>query len=141
MRLLPAVMNPRLAKKRILLVDDEAGFTRLLKVNLERSGRYVLREENDATKALEAAVEFQPDLILLDVVMPKMDGANLCHQIRRDPRLQGVQIVFLTGSIQKSEDGWTSIGGFPAVAKPIGVSELVMAIEAALAKKEPGGRA
>jgi CheY-like chemotaxis protein len=129
-RFLPIFKKSRLsAKKRILLVDDEAGFTRLLKVNLERTGRYVVREENDALKALEVALEFKPDLILLDVVMPKMDGVNLGHQLRDDPRLQGARIIFLTGSIRKNEEGPLEIAGVPALPKPISLGELVDAIE------------
>ena len=129
-RFLPIFKKPRpSAKKRILLVDDEAGFTRLLKVNLERTGRYSVREENDAMKALEAALEFKPDLILLDVVMPRMDGVNLGNQIRLDPRLQGTRIIFLTGSIRKNEEEPMEIAGVRALPKPIGLRELVDAIE------------
>ena len=134
MRFLPAFKKPRPAKKRILLVDDEAGFTRLLKINLERTGRYIVRDENDGMKALDVALEFMPDLIFLDVVMPKIDGANLGRQIRSHPRLQGARIVYLTGSIRKNEEGPMEISGFPALAKPIGLKELQETIEAALTK-------
>src|ERR1043165_1795885 len=116
-------------KRRILIVDDEAGFTRLLKINLERMGNYVVREENDGTKALDVALEFMPDLIFLDAVMPKIAGASLGRQIRRDPRLQETRIVFLTGSIRKNAEGPAEIAGVPALAKPISIKELVDAIE------------
>src|SRR5205809_734888 len=56
--------------KRLLLVDDEEPFTRLVKLNLEQTGRYTVRIENDGAKALATAREFAPDLILLDVIMP-----------------------------------------------------------------------
>ena len=119
-------------KKRILLVDDEEGFTRLVQVNLERTGRYIVRGENDATKAVETAAEFQPDLILLDLVMPKMDGPHLGRLIQGDPRLKETRIMFLTGSIASNTTGSTEIGGIVALSKPIGTIELMEAIEARL---------
>lgn len=120
-------------KKRILLVDDEEGFTRLVQVNLERTGRYVVREENDPASAVETAAEFQPDLILLDLVMPKIDGPHLSRQILGDPRLKDTRIMFLTGSIARNAAGVAEIGGIVALAKPIGIAELMEAIEARLA--------
>ena len=57
--------------RRILIVDDEAGFTRLLKLTLEGTKRYIVKEENDGSQALSTARQFRPDLILLDIVMPK----------------------------------------------------------------------
>jgi CheY-like chemotaxis protein len=122
-------------KRRILLVDDEPGFTRLVQVNLERTGLYHVREENDAVKALETAAEFKPDLVLLDLVMPRMDGAHVGRLIRGDARLKHTRLLFLTGSITKWEAG-KEIGGVPALAKPIGTKELIAAIEAALAAPE-----
>ncbi len=71
-------------KPRILIVDDEPSFIRLLKLVLERTGRYSVRKEGDATKALEVALEFQPDLILLDFVMPKVD------QVEAPPKPYGL---------------------------------------------------
>ena len=65
-----------LEKKRILVVDDLASDTRLLKRFLEGTNKYSVREENDAIAALSAAEEFKPHLILLDILMPDMDGGN-----------------------------------------------------------------
>jgi len=125
------------AKKRILLVDDEEGFTHLVQVNLERTGRYIVRAENDPTNAVEAAAEFQPDLILLDLVMPKVDGSHVGRQILGDPRLKDTRIMFLTGAIAGNAAGTTEIGGIVALAKPIGITELMEAIEARLAGSIP----
>jgi DNA-binding response OmpR family regulator len=125
-------------QRRILLVDDEPVFTRLLKINLERTGRYIVREERDATKALEAASEFAPDLILLDVVMPKTDGNHVAAELRSTSRFCKTPIIFLTavisnyGSSQRRE-----IDGIPALAKPVGLEELVNAIEAAFQEELP----
>ena len=67
-------LNRKTEKKRILAVDDKASSTRLVKLYLERTNDYVVREENDPKTALSAAEEFLPHLILLDVKMPGMNG-------------------------------------------------------------------
>jgi CheY-like chemotaxis protein len=118
-------------KKRILAVDDQASNTRLLKLYLERTNDYVVREENDAKAALSAAEEFQPHLILLDVMMPGMDGGELAACFRASPKLKAVPIVFLTAAITKREveAGGGQVGGHPFLAKPVVLSELVACLE------------
>lgn len=117
-------MNP----KRVLIVDDESGFTRLLKLTLEKSGGYVVREENDGTRAWLVAREFEPDIIFLDIVMPKIDGGDVAAQIKADPSLSHIPIVFLT-AIVSSKEGGHEIGGFPFLAKPVSVDAIKRAIE------------
>jgi len=78
-------MNMQLEKKRILVVDDQASDTQLLKSYLERSDEYLVREENDAQAALSTAEEFQPDLILLDVLMPGWMAPSWPLVLRRVP--------------------------------------------------------
>src|ERR1035437_4331278 len=107
-------------KKRILAVDDQASNTRLLKLYLERTNDYMVREENDAKSALSAAEEFQPHLILLDVMMPGMDGGELAARFQANPQLKAVPIVFLTAAVTKREvtAGGGQGGGDPFLAKP-----------------------
>lgn len=121
-----------MAKKRILLIDDEPSFTRMLRLNLEKTGAYEVREENSGKKALATANEFKPDLILLDVIMPDADGGEVAAQIKADRNLKDVPIVFLTAVVTKKEEGL--IGGRPFLAKPAGVKEVVDCIEKHLAK-------
>src|SRR5215210_7346940 len=117
-------------KKRIMIVDDESGFTRLLKLTLERTGHYTVREQNEGTRALETAREFRPDLILLDIVMPRIDGGDVARQIQADPMLKNVRIIFLTAIVSKKEATPGSlIGGFPFMAKPVSLDALVKCIE------------
>ena len=118
-------------KKRILIVDDEDSFTRLLKLNLEASGLFTVRAENWAPKAAATAREFKPDLILLDVMMPGMDGGEVAAKIQADPRLSGVPIVFLTAAVKKEEIGSRGglIGGFPYLAKPLDAEDLIQWIK------------
>jgi DNA-binding response OmpR family regulator len=116
-------MKPR---PRILIVDDEPGLVRLLALMLTK--RYEVRSIYDATQALEAAVEFEPHLILLDWVMPQMHGGDVAQQIRADARVRDTRILFLS-AIMMRRDRCGQMAGFPAVAKPIGLNELVEAIE------------
>ena len=118
-------------KKRILVVDDQASNTRLVKVYLERTNDYVVREENDAKAALSAAEEFQPHLILLDVMMPGMDGGELASVFQADPKLKAVPIVFLTAAVTKGEvkARGGQFGGHPFLAKPIVLPELVACLK------------
>jgi len=118
-------------RKRILVVDDQASNTRLIKHYLERTNDYVVREENDATAALSAAEEFQPHLILLDILMPSMDGGELAACIRANPKFKAVPIVFLSAAVTKEEveESRGRIGGWPILAKPIVMSEVVACLK------------
>jgi CheY-like chemotaxis protein len=120
-------MKPKDGKKRILVVDDEPGLTRLVKLNLEKSGHYVVRAENVAAAALAAAEEFEPDLILLDVMMPGIDGGELANRLRASPQCSSVPIIFLTAAALKEEviERGGLIGGLPFLAKPVDVSEIL----------------
>lgn len=110
-------------KKRLLIVDDESGFTRLLKLTLEKTGNYIVKEENDGTNAWLVARDFRPDLVFLDIVMPKIDGGDVAQQIRSDPMLANVPIVFLTAIVSQKETN-SDIGGFPFLAKPVSLDAI-----------------
>jgi len=121
-----------MAKKRILVIDDEASITRTMKVNLERTGAYTVRTENQGGQGLTAAREFKPDLILLDVMMPDVDGGEVATQIESDPALKHVPIVFLTAIVTKEEAGrdGQEIGRHFFLAKPVNLETLIRCIEA-----------
>jgi CheY-like chemotaxis protein len=106
--------------KRILVVDDEPQDTQLLKAYLERKN-FVVREENDSTAALSAAEQFKPDLILLDVLMPELDGAELAARFKANPAFNDIPIVFLTSKITRQEVDLVGgkIGNYQFLAKPI----------------------
>ena len=120
-----------MAKKRILLVDDEKSFTNLLKLNLEETGNYEVRVENWAEDACAAAKEFKPDLVLLDIIMPRMPGGNVAAQLKEDPSLKDTPIVFLTAAVRKHqvEENQGIICDFPCLAKPATVDMVIEAIE------------
>ena len=118
------------AKRRILIVDDDSNSTHLVKILLERSGPYLVLEENDSTKADQTAHNFKPDVILLDIIMPKMDGGELATQIEADRELHDTPIIFLTALVTHGEaKSGLQIQGHPLVAKPISIPELIDAIE------------
>src|SRR6266496_3257272 len=122
-------------RKRILVVDDEIGFTRLLKLTLEQTNSYEVRVENWPERAVTAAREFRPDVILLDVVMPRMFGAEVAERLRADATLAAIPIVFFTAAVTKTSlkrnDG--VISGFPFLAKPSSLEEVIERIEQRLA--------
>jgi CheY-like chemotaxis protein len=118
------------AKRRILIVDNDADATHLVKVLLERTGQYLVLEENDATKAHQSARNFRPDLILLDIVMPETDGGEVAARIEADPELQNTPIIFLTALVTRVEaKSGLNIQGHPFLAKPVSIPELIDAIE------------
>lgn len=128
--------TPAARKKRILVVDDEVSATRLLKLNLEQTDQFVVRTENDPSKALAAAIEFQPELMLLDVLMPGVDGGELASLFQAHPKLKSVPIVFLTAAATKTEvrRGGGRIGGLPFLAKPVDLNEVLACLRRHLAQ-------
>jgi len=122
-------------KKRILVVDDQSDITRLLKRGLEQTNDYEVREENDSRAALAAAEEFRPHLILLDVMMPGLDGGELANSLRASVKLKSVPIVFLTAAITKEEvaEKEGRAGGWPILAKPFVIPDVVACLERHLA--------
>ena len=117
-------------KRRVLIVDDDPDSTHLVKILLEKTGNYVVLEENDADQAHQSARNFRPHAILLDIVMPKTDGSEVAAQIEADPELQRTPIIFLTALITKPETKTgLHIQGRPSLAKPINIPELISEIE------------
>jgi len=118
-------------KKRILLVDDEPALTRMVKLNLERTGDYEVRTENQGSKAIAAAREFRPDLIFLDVMMPDMGGDEISAQLKEDSELSTIKFVFMTAIVTKDETDamGNEIGGNEFLAKPVKTQELIEVIE------------
>jgi CheY-like chemotaxis protein len=118
-------------KKKVLIIDDEAAFTNIVKLTLEGKGTYEVFVENDPRRAISSARKFWPDIVILDVVMPQLDGGEVHTQFRADPILKRIPIIFLTAIVRQKEidehDGM--IGGSFYLAKPVGADDLVSAIE------------
>jgi len=118
-------------KKKVLLVDDEKSFTNLLQLNLEQTGRYEVRVVNVPEDALAAAQEFRPDIVLLDIIMPRMPGGNVVSQFEGDPALQNTPVVFLTAAVRRTrvEEMDGMVAGKPCLPKPATLEEIVAMIE------------
>ena len=118
-------------KTKILVVDDEERLTKMVKLNLEQTGDYEIRTENLATNALNAAREFKPDLIILDIMMPDISGDVIAQQLLDDEELKYIKIIFLTALVTKSEikAKGSEIAGRTFIAKPVKIDELITCIE------------
>ena len=112
--------------RRVLIIDDEATFTRLVKMNLEADGAYEVREEHHGARGLSAAQAFHPDVVLLDVIMPDMDGHQVAAQFAADATLASVPIIFLTATVMKRgvDTLPASLAGRPVIPKPVSMREL-----------------
>ncbi|MFH1800712.1 MAG: response regulator [Candidatus Omnitrophota bacterium] len=118
-------------KKRILFVDDEEALLRMFKRVLEQKGGYEVAVEQNAKLALQKARDFKPQIIFIDIMMPEMEGSALAFEIRSDPALAQVPIVFLTGAVSAQELARTGgeIGGQFFLAKPVDIKQLMDCIE------------
>lgn len=121
-------------KKRILLVDDEETITRTLALFLEAGGRFEVRSVNDPTRAYDEALDFRPDLVVLDIVMPQMDGGEVAARLHTHPDMKGLPVVFLTALVREAELGrqGKKVGGYPFLAKPVEPDDLVALIDRSL---------
>ncbi len=118
-------------KVKVLIVDDEPNFTQMLKLNLEATGAYLVKVENQGAKAVEVARGFMPQIIFLDIVMPDMDGPQVLAMCREDAMLKNVPVVFLTALVTKDEvpnDG-SVIAGNAFLAKPVTTEQMVACIK------------
>jgi len=120
-----------MGKKKILIIDDEAAFCEMVKLNLEATDKYEVRIQTDSSKAINEAHLYQPHLILLDVIMAKKEGPEVAMDILKDPILKNIPVVFLTATVTQKEVEVEEgvIGGHPFVAKPSSLDDLLEAIE------------
>ena len=122
-------MEPR----RVLVVDDEVAFTNLVKLNLEKTGRFIVREVNDPMAALAAAREFRPQILLLDVIMPGRDGGQVLAELRAN-EFTHLPVIFVTATMTQHglQQHDNEINGVPFVAKPVEPKKLIKRIEEVL---------
>lgn len=127
-------------QKRILVIDDEPTYTEMVKMSLEQFGGYSVAEENDPRNALAAVRAFQPDLILLDVMMPDIDGGDVATTLSEYVDTRNIPVVFVTALVSPVElknqenDVGRAPNGHRYVAKPSSIDDLIDAIESALAQ-------
>lgn len=127
-------------KKRILVVDDDVNLSRLAGMILESSGSYEVMIVNHPARALSAAIQFQADVMLLDVDMPGLSGGDLARAAAMDSRLRDVPILFLTGLLRREETlaGPIQRGGQQFLAKPVDPAQLLASVAALVPRAVAG---
>jgi DNA-binding response OmpR family regulator len=125
---------------KVLVIDDEAPIRLLCRVNLEAENMEVLEAE-DGTQGLELARAEQPDVILLDVMMPGLDGWEVLHRLLEDETTKEIPIVFLTARAElRDRARGLELGGVDYVTKPFNPTELAPLVEELIARVERGER-
>ncbi len=90
-------------KKKILIIDDEPGLSLILKKCLEQTDDYEVETENHSNNAIATTHDFKPDLVLLDIMMPEINGNEIADQIQNDTTLKYIKIVFFTAIPKKTK--------------------------------------
>lgn len=105
--------------RRVLYVEDDADIRAIAEIALQDVGGFTARLCESGTEALAVAPEFRPDLVLLDVMMPGMDGPATLKGLRRLPELQGVPVIFMTARLQRTEIAeYLALGAVGVIPKP-----------------------
>ncbi len=126
------------ARKKILVVDDESDVADLVAYHLKAKG-FDVETVNDPTHSIGTARSFMPDLVILDVMMPEINGIQICRMLRADPKLKQVPVIFLTAKVEENDrvQGLES-GADDYVCKPFSTKELVLRVQNIL--RRSGGK-
>lgn len=120
------------SKSTILIVDDERDILDLIEYNLKKEG-FVVETAEDGEEGIKKTRQLKPDLVLLDIMMPKMDGLEVIGLMRQDPELKDIPVIFLTArSDEKTEVKGLDRGADDFLTKPISTTKLVSRIKAVL---------
>jgi DNA-binding response OmpR family regulator len=110
---------------KILVVDDEPEITEIIEAFLDNAG-YTVKVENRAEQALMQVKQMRPDLVLLDIMMPGIDGYQICNRIKADPATANLPVIFLTGKDSKDDQGKSfQVGGDMFIKKPFSCERLL----------------
>lgn len=127
-----AASRGKVKPAKILVIDDEPEITDIIETFLESAG-YQVRSENSSMMGIERAKTFLPDLILLDIMMPLMDGYEICQELKKSEKTQNIPVVFLTGKDARSDEGKSfKVGGVLYVKKPFSCERLLEIIKVVL---------
>jgi CheY-like chemotaxis protein len=128
-----------MAGERILVADDSGHVRMLVRGALESAG-YVVTEAVDGADALQKAIDEQPDLMILDITMPELDGFEVLQFMNRRPETSRLKVIMLTGSAEMSNQqyGYT-LGAVGYIVKPVATEDLLTAVARALAPVTPWG--
>lgn len=122
-----------MTKKKVMIVDDEEHFLKIAKINLEKTGKYEVETLSDATDIIARSRSFNPDIILLDILMPKTDGTEVCRMLKEDPVGKLIPVVTLSAlDTNKDKQMMYKLGVVDFLIKPIGIEDLIAKIEKVL---------
>lgn len=117
---------------KILVIDDEPEITDIVETFLETAG-YEVASENTSELGIEKAKTLQPDLVLLDIMMPTMDGYEICGELKRCEKTKRIPVVFLTGKDARSDEGRSfQVGGVLYIRKPFSCERLLDIVKVVL---------
>ena len=104
---------------KILMVDDEDDIRKVGRISLERVGKFEVVQAEDALSGLQLARSEQPDLVLLDAMMPGMDGPTALQSLKQDPEIQHIPVIFMTARVQPQDlEYYLSLGAIGVIKKP-----------------------
>ncbi len=130
-------MSPETSRGRVLVVDDEPDLTRILEFGLRAAG-YQVEIATDGQEGLKMARESRPDIILLDLMLPKLDGYKVCRLLKFDERYRHIPIIILSARTQEGDQALAiQMGANRFITKPYEFSEILAHIEALLKAASP----
>jgi two-component system alkaline phosphatase synthesis response regulator PhoP len=122
-------MNQGQSRGRVLVVDDEPDLVRILQFGLQSAG-YVVESAADGQEGLKKAREVKPDIILLDLMLPKLDGYKICRLLKFDERFKQIPIIILSARTQEGDQALAlEMGANRFVTKPYNFSEILVHVE------------
>jgi two-component system alkaline phosphatase synthesis response regulator PhoP len=123
-------------KKKIMIVDDEQDFLTIVKLNLQQTGKFEVLTLSSAKDIIENVHNFRPDVILIDILMPKIGGLDVCKKLNEDPMGINIPIIVLS-ALERNEDKLKAFkaGVVDYLVKPIDKNDLVAKIEKVLRYK------
>ena len=125
---------------KVLVIDDEPEITDIIETFLETAG-YEVKSENSSTIGVERAKNYLPDLVLLDIIMPFMDGYDICRELKKCEKTKHIPVVFLTGKDAQSDDGRSfQTGGVLFVKKPFSCERLLDIVKVVLQTSEKANK-
>jgi two-component system alkaline phosphatase synthesis response regulator PhoP len=120
-------------KKKVMLVDDEEDFLKLTKLNLEATGRFEVLTLASGIDIVPQLHNFKPDILVLDILMPKVDGIEICHILNDDPVGQQTPLIILSALFKETDKREAyKLGVFDYVVKPVDAATLISKIDKAL---------
>ena len=126
---LPDMVEASSRTRKILVIDDEPDVTELVGYQLRAKG-YIVETLNDPTQSIGRVRSFQPDMLILDVMMPDITGVQICRMLRADPKFKTLPVVFLTAKTEESDRVLgLEVGADDYICKPFSTKELILRVQ------------